>query len=44
MRLYQVYKGVKRMGLVWAVTPEQAQKYAADQYGTDGHAELVPQV
>jgi hypothetical protein len=44
VRLYQITKGTKLLCVVWAVTPEQATKYALDNYGVEAVASLVPQV
>jgi hypothetical protein len=44
VRLYFIVKGAKLIGIVWAVTPEQATKYALDNHGAEAVASLVPQV
>lgn len=44
MRLYQIIKNNRQIGLVWAALPEQAAKYAKDKFGAEAEAELVPQV
>lgn len=44
MRLYQIIKDDKLIGVVWAALPEQAAKFALDNFGAEAKASLVPQV